>query len=174
MAFNQQLIKVPVKYGIVGGVLAVIVFLVLYLLEQNPLIHARLFDLVLIPIMVFFCIKEFRDRVNYRELFFWQGMTTGFFVYILIAFFSSLFVYGFLNLYDVNILLEFIQANEEGLQEQRDIFIENFGQEKYQVTLENIRSTEPYHVALDDFIKKLGIGLFYTIIISVILRRKNI
>jgi hypothetical protein len=174
MALNPQLVKVSVKYGFVGGFMAAIVFLSLYLLKENPLLHIRLFDFVLIPIMVFFCIKEYRDLHVENEFFFWQGMTIGFFTYFLIAVLSALFIAAFVHWYDYNLLLDFIQTRTQEVIDNQELFVEKVGRETYETTLANLRDTKIHHIALDDFIKKLGIGLFYTIIISVILRRKNI
>ncbi|MCZ6693088.1 MAG: hypothetical protein O6939_04205, partial [Bacteroidetes bacterium] len=57
---NNPLLQVSVKFGLIGALLSIILFMVLYFIDLNPLINGKFSDFILIPIMVFFAIKEYR------------------------------------------------------------------------------------------------------------------
>jgi hypothetical protein len=49
--------------------------------------------------------------------------------------------------------------------------VEQFGEESFNATLEKTSSMKKIHLPVDDFIKKCIIGLFLTIVFSIILRK---
>lgn len=173
MSNTHPLVTVPVKYGLFGGFFSIVLFLILYFLGKNPLVVAGIFDfgLILIPIFIFFSIKEFRDYRNNKELRFWQGMTVGFINYVTIATVSALFIWLFLTLIDEQLLTSYIGDRTALLVENKQQFIESLGDITYEETLVELENTTAYIIAVDDFLKKVFIGLFLTIIFSVILRR---
>lgn len=166
------MIKVPLKYGIAGGLLVVLVFVVLFLLGENPLLMLQPFDFMLLPLFLFVSIREFRDVHNGRLMFFWQGMTVGFFCYIIIALVSSVFIILFLEFCDCNLLAEFITNKVEILESGKARVIEEMGQATYDKTVTDVEATTAFIVSLDNLLKKCILGLLFTIMLSMILRTK--
>jgi hypothetical protein len=160
------------KYGLIGGALIIVLFFVLIYLDVNPLIaNKRLdFGFLILPLFVFFGIKEFRDIRNSKQLRFWQGMTVGFFTYIFLALTSALFILLILNL-NTELLEQYIVDRSLLIENNKAQIIENLGEEVYSITYQDLQNITPMVLAIDDFLKKIFAGLFITIIISVILRR---
>ncbi len=128
------------------------------------------FGFLLIPIMVFFAIKDFKENHNKGELRFWQGMTAGFVTYSTIAVGSAIFIWIFLSL-EEQVLQGYIADRLQLLMENRAEFESTLGEDLYKEQVRKMNATTPGVMAWDDFWKKLSIGLFLTILISVILRK---
>lgn len=170
---KNPILKVAIKFGLIGGLLAVTLFIILYALDQNPLLSTKKipFGIILIPLLVFFSIKEFRDYFNGRELRFWQGIVTGFVNFLIIALISSVFIFAFLNFYDQELLQDLINFNIINFERNKEGFIETFDEATYNNVLADIRKTTVHHIALDDFTRKMLIGFISTFIISIFLRK---
>lgn len=173
MNIKNPLVTVPLKYGLVGGLLSVILFICLYFVGKNPLVIYRDFDFsfLLLPIFIAFSVKEFRDRWNDKSLKFGEGMTVGFLNYIIIAIISAIFIWIFLSSIDPELLKGYISDRSSFLIAMKGQMIEKFGEDVYLKTLADIQESTAFVIALDDFLKKIIIGLFLTIIISVIFKR---
>lgn len=172
MSIKSPLLAVPIKYGLVGGILSVLIFSIIYVLGKNPLIIYRDFDFsfLLLPIFIAFSIKEFRDNWNNRSLKFGEGMTVGFINYLIVATISGVFIFIFLNI-ESFMLAEYISDRSLLIMNIKDDMIKTMGQEVYQQTYNDLQDTTAYVIALDDFLKKIFIGLFLTIIISIIFKK---
>ena len=170
---KNPILKVSSKFGLIGGLLAVILFIILYSLDQNPLLSTKKipFGIILIPLLVYFSVKEFRDYHNGGELRFWQALVTGFVNYLIIALISAAFILAFLSYYDYEILQELINFNVLNFEQNKAGFIETFDEATYDKVLADIRKTTAYHIALDDFARKMLIGFISTFIISIFLRK---
>ncbi|CAN5477930.1 hypothetical protein BH23BAC1_BH23BAC1_44440 [soil metagenome] len=160
------------KYGLIGGVLTITLFFILLYLNVNPLVASKRLDFgfFIIPVFVFFSIKEFRNLRNYKQLRFWQGMTIGFFTYLILAFISASFIWLVLNINN-DLLDQYIFDRSLLVENNKDQIVETLGEEVFYQTYQDIQQVTPFILALDDFLKKIFAGLFITIIISVILRR---
>ena len=70
------LVRIPLKYGILGGVLSVAFVISFYYFGKHPLLIPPFFDIrvLLIAIMLFFALREVRDFFFDGVLYLWQGM----------------------------------------------------------------------------------------------------
>lgn len=169
---KNQLIVVPVRFGTIAGGLTIILFLVLFLMDVNPLIESRIVDLVLIPIFLYFGLKDFRDYRNGGILHYWQGMTVGVIIYLLMALISSIWILSFLELISPDLLVKYILDRTELLESSKLQIIEQMGEQTFLDSKAELQDITAFDLALDDFLKKSIIGLMLTIMISVILRKK--
>jgi hypothetical protein len=160
------------KYGLIGGALTIILFFILIFLDINPFVAYKKLDFgfLILPVFIFFSIKEFRDLRNNRQLRFWQGMTVGFFTYIFLALTSAVFILLALSFYP-QVLDQYIIDRSLMVENNKSQIVETLGEEVYYQTYQDLQQISPFVLALDDFLKKIFAGLFITIIISVILRR---
>lgn len=69
-------------------------------------------------------------------------------------------------------LSEYIQQSIQNINEVKENLVESIGEEVLQKSLEILPTTTIFDLALDYFLKSLPYGIFLTIIISLILRRK--
>ncbi len=169
----NPLVKIPARYGIAGVIIQGALFLVLYFIGENPLVGRTSWDFgfVMIPLMVFFGMKDFKVNHNRGELRFWQGMTSGFVIYGIIAVGSAFFIWNFLTWADPTVLDAYIADRIQMIIDKKEQIETVMGPEIYQDQLIKMENTKAWVVAVDDFWKKLSIGLFLTIIIAVLLRR---
>ena len=158
------------KFGVIGGILCGIAFWVMYLLNAEPVGMTLIFGYFITPVFVFIGIKNFRDNYNGGELLFGQGMTVGFFVYTIIAILSAIFVFISLQLMP-EILYQFREVNLALLDGRREEWIEQLNLQAFDTTRASIEEMSAYNVAMNDFLRKILPGLFYTIIISIILKQ---
>ena len=168
------LLRVPLKYGFFGGLLGVLVMAFLFYFGTN---HPQLFPvfldfrILLFAVFVFFSIKEFRDYRQNGVLHFWQGMIIGMTCYMTIALIISIFI-GVYGTVEPEYTERYISEITTVLTENKDQVIEKVGKENYDRQLEALPFTTVSDLAVDYLLKSMFIGLFLTIIISVILRNQ--
>jgi hypothetical protein len=163
-------LKDAYPFGILGGLLCLFTIGIMYFMGKDPVGFTEIFGYMILPIFVFLGIKNFRDHMNGGELGFGQGMTTGFFVYSILALTSAIGIFIFLRL-EPAIFEDFKSSNLILLEESKEGLIEQLDEESYKKTLNNILNMTVLDVAVNDFLRKIFPGLFITIIISIILKR---
>lgn len=168
----NRYLKTSYLFGIFGGIFCVSAFVIMYFMEKDPISFTEVFGYVIIPVFVFLGIKNFKDSMNKGELAFGQGMTIGFFIYSILALISSMGIFIFLHL-DPVIFDEFKISNLVLLKEKKEVLIEQLDEAAYFETFSNISNMTIFDVAINDFLRKVFPGLFFTIIISIILKRSK-
>ena len=173
MKSNPYLYKVPLKFGVFGALLLSVLLAILFYIGKHPLMIPVIVDfrLLAIPIFVVFTTLEFRDYRNNRQLFFWQGMLIGFLCYSTMGIGTGLFIL-ILSIFNADFVSQYIQISTEQLVQNKEQFIESIGVEAYNHNLAKLPSTSGFDLSIDYFIKTILLGLLFTIIISVFLKRQ--
>lgn len=173
---HNPLFLVPFKFGFVGALLNILALIVLFYLGRHPLLLNPILDarVPLYALLIFMSLKVYKDQYSGGILHFWQGMIMGMIAYILMASVVSLFIYVFSAIESTHFLSEYIRIAIGQLEANKALFIENIGKQTYIDTLTSLPDTKPIHLAVDYLLKSTPIGLFLTIILSVIMRRKSI
>ncbi|MEQ6122030.1 DUF4199 domain-containing protein [Reichenbachiella sp. MALMAid0571] len=172
MKLNDPLITIPAKFGAFGAIMVVVMFLVFYLSGSNPLMEMGMFDFFIIPIFLFFGIKEYKDNYNHRLLEFWQGMTAGFVVYFTLACLTSIFIFAFLNLSDPSIMENYTADRLSILEEKKEAIIKEMGEATFIESQKEVQNITIGDLIFDNFLKKTFVGLLLTIMIAVIMKKK--
>ena len=169
----KPIIKVPLRFGVYGGMLAGIIMIVLFYIDRHPFLIAPLYDfrILLFAVFIFFAGKEFRDFHQAGELYFWQAMAMGIVCYISIGLVGSIVLILFGNI-EPAFVTDYIAKALEQLQQDKEAMIAAVGPEAYENALEQLPQTGIMDMAGDYMIKSMVIGFFLTIIISVVLRRQ--
>ncbi len=168
------IVRIPLKYGFFGGLLGIAVMGILFYFGTN---HPQLFPvfldfrILLFAVFVFFSIKEFKDYYQAGILHFWQGMIVGITCYLTISLVISLGIAIFGSV-ESEYVGRYVSEITAVLEENREALIEKVGEESYRTQMETLPFTSIYDLAIDYMLKSMFIGLFLTIIISVILRRQ--
>lgn len=170
-SLKNKLVSVPLRYGVIGGGVVILLFLIFYFLNLDPLVNIKMIDVFILAVFIFFALKEFRDQHNNRQLHFWQGMTGGVINYLTIAVISAIFILVMTVIIDPEMTTKYIESRIELLNQNKQTLIETMDEKTYQDTVAGVKETSAFDLALDDFLKKSMIGLFLTIIIAVILRK---
>jgi len=170
-------LKTSLKFGAVGGCLVSIFFLVIYFFDKNPLIAFRefYFGMLLLPMFIFFSIKEVRDYKNSGRLRFWQGLIVGFLTYVSMAFVFIFFVQFFVYYIDNQLMEDYIEDGVNLVQSMQEEITSRVGESEYKRILKEMKEVSLF-ASLKDFSEKVlisfsVIGLFLTILISVFLRK---
>ena len=130
---QKALWQVPLKYGLIGAALNALLFLILYWLDENPLTVAGPFDFsfIVVPLMIYFSLREFKDHHNQGELRFWQGLAASFVCYFVLAMFFAVLLYFFLENLDASILDGYKQNRLELLRQNQAPMVDQFGEAAY-------------------------------------------
>lgn len=177
-AFQKKLpvsVQVALKYGFFSSLLLAVLLTVLYYADRHPLLIPVIYDvrIFLLAIFIFFAVKEFRDLRNGGVLHFWQGMLMGLTLAVTLGFLAAVFIMIF-GTVEEEFLSSYTQLLTDQLVNNRQQYLESVGEEAYQNTLRSLPGTSLNDLALDYYLKTVVIGVFLTIIISVILRRQTI
>ncbi len=160
------------RFGLIGGFFCLLAFLVFYWIDIDPTNFSLIFGYVMLPVFLFVGIKFFRDKANSGSLSFSHGMTIGFFIYSIIAVISGVGIYIILMLYPG--LFEEIKTSKTAvIENNRQLIVDQLNEASFQVTYESVLKMIPSDIAFNDFIWKIIPGLFFTILISIILRKTN-
>lgn len=170
---KRPLLRVPVKYAVVGGFLNIVLFFTLIFFDQNPLVTHKpfklLFDFLMLFVFIFFCIKEFKVYYNQNELRFWQGMTLGFFTFVYIALITSLFLLLYLSA-SPDMLQDYIAQQTAVIISNKDNIIDMYGEQLYRQWLADMKLVTVADFAGEEFLTKFGLGFFVSLLISVAMR----
>ncbi|MHA7131052.1 DUF4199 domain-containing protein [Algoriphagus namhaensis] len=160
------------KFGALGGLFSLVSFTVLAWMYGDPSNLNLVFGYLIVPIAVYLSIKFFKDYSNDGMLSFSEGMTVGFVAYLLLGLISGLGIWLILSLVP-DLFLTIQESKLAVLADSKALILEQVGEKSYESTLASVQNMSPFDVALNDAIWKIVPGLFFTIIISIILRKTH-
>lgn len=174
----KPIYSVPIKYGLIGSLLAIVLIVALFYMGKHPLLIPIFFDyrILLFGLFIFFALKEYKDYYNGGFLQFWQGMVIGIGIYVIIGLLVAVFVISFSN-----VVPEFhdnyIQGTLSGLELDKEQLVGQgkitISEEEFQKQKELLKDAPTYVLGIDYFIKSCLLGFFLTILLAVILRRSE-
>ncbi len=172
---RNPIFTVPIRYGILAAVISMILFLILYYSGKNPLLIPPFLDfrIILYPIILVFAIRDFKENKNGGVLHFWQGMSVGLLSILISSFLMAIFIFIFGIFFEPEFVPEYIRLMTEQINNLNETVIESVGKEAIGKSLELVLTTTIFDLSIDYFIKSLPYGVFLTIIISLILRKKT-
>jgi hypothetical protein len=167
------LVRSPLRFGLIGGVIGFGLILVLYYIGRHPLLVPVFLDfrIVLFSVFLIFSLKELRDFYFGGILYFWQGMVASFILTAVFAVVVSGLIATFASYVPLFVSTYVDQFLEQARQFPPEI-IERIGKDAFEKNLAALPSTSPLDLALLYFWQCFVIGFFISIIISVILRRQ--
>lgn len=174
MKINPAIPRISFRYGLAGGCMAMVAFLVFHYIGIKPgSLISFLAAILVTGMFAFLPMKDFKSNVNKKEFRFYHGMTIGFISYLTIATVFSLFYLVFIEILEPNFLNEKVAYLRELQITQREAKVEEFGLEAYERQLNGLDSISLSSDVLSEFAKRLFIGIFLTPIFSVVLRTRQ-
>ncbi|HMG94537.1 MAG TPA: DUF4199 domain-containing protein [Chryseolinea sp.] len=169
----KKLLRISVRYGTVGGILAFVLLVIMFYLGRHPLITSPFLDfrILLFGIFIFFTLKEFRDYEQDGMLFFSQAMIGGLTVIVIMTTITSILVQTF-GTVEKNFVATYIDQVTAYLGSFSKEEIERVGKDAYERNLAALPSTNISKLTITYFVHGMVIGFFVNIILSVILRRQ--
>ena len=158
------------KFGLLGGFLSIVSFFVLSHLYPDPTNLNLVFGYILIPVSIFLSVKFYKDYSNSGYLSFAEGMTVGFVTYVLVGLLSTLGIW--MILISSPELFDLIKAQKiELLVQNKEMILSQVGENSFETTQKSMEKLSPWNIALNDGLWKIIPGMFFSIIISIILRK---
>jgi hypothetical protein len=169
----KTLAKVALKYGAIAGFIGSAILTGLYFLGRHPFLIPVFLDfrIILFGVFIFFTLKELRDLYQGGILYFWQGILSSFIFIAVFAALSSLAVLTLIWLVPA-FLSDYISLSIEQLKSLPKELVDNIGKDVYERNLRLLPSTTASAMGVLYFWQSFIIGLFISIILSVILRRQ--
>jgi len=170
---TKKLLRISVRYGTVGGILAFVLLMIMYYLGLHPLVTSPFLDfrILLFGIFIFFTLKEFRDYEQQGVLYFAQAMIGGFAVIMIMTTITSVLLQVF-GMYEKDFVVTYIEQVSSYWKSFSKEDVERIGKEIYERNLASLPATNMAQLTRTYFVHGLVIGFFINIILSVILRRQ--
>ena len=167
------LVRIPMFYGLLGGLLAFGFVLLMFYNGKHPLYINPFFDIriLIIAILLVFSLKEVRDYFFGGILFFWQALF-GCLVYLAAMILVSSGAMVLLGNYNEKFVLDYRKQGLEQIGLFSEATIEQIGKPAVDELKATLPTMEIGQIAQKYSFQTLIFGLFITIIISVILRRQ--
>jgi hypothetical protein len=168
----KSLVKVSFRNGAIAGALGAILVIGLYYLERHPfLIPVYLdFRIFLFSVFIIFTLKEIRDSKD-GILYFWEGVIASLIFVSVYGVLASAII-GIFAAVEPSFLGNYISLMLQQLKALPADLVEKMGKQVYQRNVESLPSTNIFDLVSLYFWQSLVIGLFLSIVISVILRRQ--
>jgi hypothetical protein len=158
------------KIGLLAAGFSILAFYLSTLITPDPTLISKVFSFAITPFFIGGGIYFYRFKLNKNMLSFSEGMTIGFLIYFINGLFSFFGIY--LGLFFSKDLFENIKTNMmDILFEKRDEIIKTLGKTSFEKTYEKMLQLNVFDIAITDFFFKITFGLFFSIIISLILRK---
>jgi hypothetical protein len=168
----KPLMIIGLRWGSIVGVLTTVLMIMTYYIAVHPFMVAPFLDfrILVFGVFIFFGLKEFRDYVQEGTLYFWQGLIGCFVIVLVSTVISSLGLYVF-GLLKPEFLTTYVAAATAYLKTFPPEAIEQIGKDAYESNLKSLPATNLGVMIETYFLKGMLIGLFVSLLLSVILRR---
>ncbi len=166
------LVRVPLRYGLVIGVVGFVLLLILYYTNHHPFLIPVFVDyrIALFAIVFIFALKELRDYHYQGVLYFWQGMLGTFLITLIFGLIASTAIYLYAT-YNQEFVQSYINLSLKQVQALTDEDINQIGRNVYDTSIVSLKQADAYFLAIRYFVQSFIISFFLSIIISVILRK---
>ncbi len=174
MKINPAIPKLSFKYGVVGGILAFVAFLVFHYIGLTPgNLLSFIATLIVVGMFTFLPMKDFKSNVNNGEFRFYHGMTIAFISYLTIASIYGILFWVFMELIEPDYLATKISILKDNFINQKEQRIEEFGLEEYERQLRGLDQITVSAEIISEFAKRVFFGLFLAPIFSIVLRTRQ-
>lgn len=169
----SPLISIGIQWGALSGTLTIVLLISMYYIGRHPLMVSPFMDfrILLLGVCIFFSLKELREGHQNGALYFWQGMVASLIMVVVAATFTSLLLMAFCSI-ESSFIPSYVNAMQEYLKTFPPEDIARIGKDVYDRNLEQLPATNSKQIAGLYFVQSLMIGLFVSIILSVILRKE--
>lgn len=168
--FNQAIIRVGIRYGVLCGVACFAIMLLLYFAGLNPFGDYGRYSYIPIPFAIFLGIRYYK-RFNDTELGFLRGLRVGTSVAFYAALCTSMLVFILAYVGGPELIRLHAQELKAVLEATREEQIKLLGERMYQEGVKALDSLTPSMLAADDFVKRFFGGLIFALVAAVFFRK---
>ena len=168
--FDQAVVRIGIRYGVICGLVSFAVTLLIYFSGANPYGQTSLFSLLFMPLFVFMGCAYFKKYTD-QNIGFLRALRVALSITFYAALASAMLLYIFSTLAGFDAIQRHINEMKVMLEATRAETIKLIGEANYNQTLVQLDKTTPYHLAADDFMKKLFTGFIISIVAAVYFRK---
>lgn len=168
--FDQTIIRVGVRYGVLCGLACFAIVLVLYFAGANPFGDLGRINFIPIPVFVFLAIRYYK-KFQDREIGFGKGLRVGLATSFYAALCTAMLVFIFTYLAGPELLQRHIAETLALLEQTREEQIQVLGIEMYEMGYKAVSSITPAMLAMDDFLRRIFAGLVFSLVAAIFFRK---
>ena len=172
---RKYIFKTGFKYGLTGGVILVVFYLILTMLDKSVLAPGLFFLIsLLIILMVFASIYEYNQLDSQSR--YWKNMSVGIVCIMTVSLVYLAVMFILLNYINPAVFEDYITDRLAMMEANKKSYIDTFGESQFQKIYDDVRNTSRIDLIFDGPIKIFLLGLFSTIFISLIyhfIKKKN-
>ncbi|MER2997780.1 DUF4199 domain-containing protein [Pontibacter populi] len=168
--FNQAIIRVGIRYGVLCGVACFAIVLLLYFMGLNPFGDYGRYSFIPIPFAIFLGIRYYK-KFNDTEIGFLRGLRVGASVAFYAALCASMLVFILTYVAGPELLQQHILEMKALLEETREDQIKIMGERMFEEGYKALDAMSPSMLAADDFVRRFVGGLVFALIAAVFYRK---
>jgi hypothetical protein len=168
--FNQAIVSVGIRYGVLCGIACFGVVLITWLLGYNPLGETGRISFLPIPAFIFLAIRYYK-QFNDTELGFLRGLRVGLSVSFYTALSASMLLFILLYFAGGSMIAEYVESMSKALERDKELQIQTFGKEMYEQSVTALENISPSLLATYDFVARLFAGLIFSLVAAVFFRK---
>lgn len=167
------MLKVPLIFGLVTGLLVFFYFLVLYWLGISPLGNKRVLDYGIYLIMICTACWYYRRYVGLGWLHLWEALTIGYVTVMTASFVTGWLIYFFLTYGDTAVLPAYINEMVAMIREDKANLAKTVGEAGWADLLKKIQATKASDLIADEISKRTLMSVIPILVISLIFRKQK-
>ncbi|WP_138993305.1 DUF4199 domain-containing protein [Larkinella sp. C7] len=171
--FNHPLLKLPVFFGLLAGVLCFGYFLALYALGIMPLGNHKVLDFGFQIIMMVAAVWYYRKHIGKGFLHLWEALSICYVVNTVGAMLTAWLIYLFLKYIDPTIFTQYLGEMRQLIVSTKGRLVETLGQAEYVKMLKNVDLITLETLVGDEISKKTVLAILPVLIISLLFRRQD-
>ena len=168
--FNQAIVSVGIRYGVLCGIACFAIVILQWLLGYNPLGEAGRVSFLPIPVFIFLAIRYY-NQFNEAEIGFLRGVRVGLSVSFYTALSASMLLFILLYFAGGTMMAEYVETMKIALETDKELQIKTFGKEMYEQSYAALDSMTPSLLATYDFVARLFAGLVFSVVAAVFFRK---
>ncbi len=168
--FNQAIVSVGIRYGVLSGVACFAIVLLLWILGYNPLGEAGRLSFLPIPVFIFLAIKYYK-QFDEAEIGFLKGLRVGLSVSFYTALAASMLLFILLYFAGNNMIASYVETMKLALVTEKELQVQTFGEEMYKQSYAALEMMSPSLLATYDFVARLFSGLIFSVVAAVFFRK---
>jgi len=168
--FNQTIIRVGVRYGVLCGLACFALVLVLYFTGTDPFGDLGRISFIPIPIFIFWAIRYYK-KFHEGEIGFLKGLRVGLAVSLYTSLCTSMLIFILIYIVGPDLLQRHITETLALLEQTREEQIKLLGEKTYERAFQTIKGMTPGMLATDDFLRRIFAGLIFSVVAAVFFRK---
>lgn len=168
--FNQTIIRVGIRYGVLCGLACFALVLVLYFLGSNPLGQTGWVTYIPIAAFIFLGIRYFK-LFHEGEIGFGRGFRVGLSVSFYAALSAAMLLFLLLYLAGADILAQYTADMQAMLEQTKEQQIALLGEQGYEEVYNAYKNVSPSMLAANDFLWRFIVGGFFALVAAVFHRK---